>query len=277
MNRNITFGGGGGGRYSPMIYEYLRRWQEDPTSRVFAPLAEAYRKAGMVDEAIEIAQDGVRIHPNYLGGRVALARALFDRQRYHEVIEQLEMPMQNAPDNLAGQRLLAESFLMTGRLAEALTSFKLLLYFAPMDAEAAKMVKELETQAYEQGTLVLRTDPVAPRVEKVPAEVTRPRLVSENAAPSTSGVRRELDGPRGMFAPKKDRSSLVPKPGTESPHRAVQSAAMDEFTEQALPGAIAADPGLKRREWIARIEFLQGLLLRVERYRLAVRREHEVS
>lgn len=277
MNRNITFGGGGGGKYSPMIYEYLRRWQEDPTSRVFAPLAEAYRKAGMVDEAIEIAQDGVRIHPNYLGGRVALARALFDRQRYHEVIEHLEMPMQNAPDNLAGQRLLAESFLMTGRVAEALTSYKLLLYFAPMDLEAAKMVKELETQAYEQGTLVLRTDPVAPRMEKTPAEVTRPRLVVENAAPSPIGVQRAPDGPRGMFAPKKERTVFESQPAADSNRQKAQSDAMDEFTERALPGAIASDPGLKRQEWIARIEFLQGLLLRVERYRLAVRHEQEIS
>lgn len=277
MNRNITFGGGGGGKYSPMIYEYLRRWQEDPTSRVFAPLAEAYRKAGMVDEAIEIAKDGVRIHPNYLGGRVALARALFDRQRYHEVIDQLEMPMQNAPDNLAGQRLLAESFLMTGRVAEALTSYKLLLYFAPMDAEAAKMVKELETQAYEQGTLVLRTDPVAPGFDKVPSEVTRPRLVVENAAPGGGGGLRAPEAPRGMFAPKKEIPPLRPDPVMDGRNRGVGSDGMDEFTEQALPGAIAADPGLRRREWIARIEFLQGLLLRVERYRLDVRQEQEFS
>jgi len=260
-----------------MIYEYLRRWQEDPTSRVFAPLAEAYRKAGMVDEAIEIAQDGVRIHPNYLGGKVALARALFDRQRYHEVIDQLEMPMQNAPDNLAGQRLLGESFLMTGRVAEALTSYKLLLYFAPMDVEAAKMVKELETQAYEQGTLVLRTDPLPPRIEKTLTEVTRPRLVIENRAPSSSTEHQPPDGPRGMFAPKVERAPRGTNSVTHPPGRSVQAGAMDEFTERALPGAIASDPGLKRQEWIDRIEFLQGLLLRVERYRLMVRREQEVS
>jgi tetratricopeptide (TPR) repeat protein len=232
MNRTTTFGGSGG-TYSPMIYDYLRRWQEDPTSRVFAPLAEAYRKAGMVDEAIEIAQDGVRVHPNYLGGRVALARALFDRKRYHEVIEQLEMSMQNAPDNLAGQRLLGESFLMTGRVAEALASYKLLLYFSPMDVEAARLVKELEAQAYEQGVLVLRTDLARP-------ESIGPRLV-------VGGARQ---GPiRGAGAPGEG---------------------MDSFSERPLQVAISSDPALKRQEWVGRVEFLQGLLLRVERYKLSV-------
>ena len=47
-------------------------------ARIFAPLAEAYRKAGLVDEAIEVAREGLRIHPNFVGGRVALGRALFD-------------------------------------------------------------------------------------------------------------------------------------------------------------------------------------------------------
>ena len=237
MNRTTTFGGSGG-TYSPMIYEYLRRWQEDPTSRVFAPLAEAYRKAGMVDEAIEIAQDGVRVHPNYLGGRVALARALFDRKRYHEVIDQLEMPMQNAPDNLAGQRLLGESFLMTGRVAEALASYKLLLYFSPMDSEASRLVKELEAQAYEQGTMVLRTDLARPAA-------AGPRLVVRNSGNEPQEGGRVTDS----------------------------GDSLDEFAEKSLRVAIASDPALKRQEWIGRVEYLQGLLLRVERYKLAVQQQ----
>lgn len=147
--------------YSPLIYSYLKKYQEDPTSRVFAPLAEAYRKAGLVDEAIEIAREGLRIHPSFIGGRVALARALFDKHQYSEVIDELTPIVQDVPDNLVAQRLLAESCLMVGRVAEALTAYKMLLYFSPTDSETAKLVQELEAQAYEKGTLVLRTDPPA--------------------------------------------------------------------------------------------------------------------
>ncbi len=145
-------------KLQPLIYEYLKKFQEDPTSRVFAPLTEAYRKAGLVDEAIQVAREGLEHHPRFMGGRVALARALFDKKRYEEVIAELSPIVQDVPDNLVAQRLLADSYLSQGRLAEALSSYKVLLFFAPQDLEAARMVQELEVQAYENGTLVLRSD-----------------------------------------------------------------------------------------------------------------------
>jgi tetratricopeptide (TPR) repeat protein len=151
--------------FSPLIYEYLKKYQEDPTSRIFAPLAEAYRKAGLVDEAIEIAREGLRVHPNFVGGRVALARALFEKKLYDEVVESLGAVVREVPDNLVAQRLLAESSLMLGRLSEALSAYKMLLYFNPGDPETARVVAELEAQAYEDGILILRKDPVPQKMQ----------------------------------------------------------------------------------------------------------------
>ncbi|MFL5815426.1 MAG: tetratricopeptide repeat protein [Bdellovibrionia bacterium] len=189
----------------PQIYEYLKRYQEDPTSRVFAPLAESYRKAGLVDEAIDIAREGLRIHPNFIGGRVALARALFDKKQYSEVIDELGKVVEDVPDNLVAQRLIAESYLMSGRVSEALSAYKMLLYFSPSDEETAKMVQELEAQAYEKGVLVLRTDPKQPEIP--------------------------------------------------------------EFAEKSAHEAIESDPALEKARWIAKVERLQTVLQRVERYR----------
>ena len=145
--------------YSPILYDYLRKYQENPRSRVFAPLAEAYRKAGLIDEAIDIAREGMRIHPGFTGGRVALARALFEKKQYVEVIEELELIVRDVPDNLVAQRLLAESALMLGRVTQALDAYKMLLYFTPSDTELVRIVQELEVHAYEKGTLVLETQP----------------------------------------------------------------------------------------------------------------------
>ncbi len=144
---------------SPLIYDYLKKYQEDPKSRVFAPLAEAYRKSGLIVEAIEIAREGLTHHPDFVGGKVALARALFDQKNYAEVVQVLQPVTQEVPDNLVAQRLYAESNLMLGYVQEALGSYKMLLYFSPGDPETARIVQELEAQAYEQGALVLRTDP----------------------------------------------------------------------------------------------------------------------
>jgi tetratricopeptide (TPR) repeat protein len=193
--------------YPPVIYEYLRKYQEDPASRVFAPLAEAYRKAGLIDEAIEIAREGLRVHPAFIGGRVALARALFDKTKYDEVVNELTPVVRDVPDNLVAQRLLAESCLMLGQVAEALGAFKMLLYFSPEDVETARLVQELEAQAYEKGSLVLRTD---------------------------------------------------------------SSKAAAEFSEAVAKDAIDSDPEVKRIRWVRRIELLQGMLQKVERYRHSV-------
>jgi tetratricopeptide (TPR) repeat protein len=195
-------------RHSPIIYEYLKKYQDDPTSRIFAPLAEAYRKAGLVDEAVEIAREGLRLHPNFIGGRVALARALFEKKLYAEVADELSRVVQDVPDNLVAQRLLGESCLMLGRLAEALSAYKMLLFFSPHDIDTAKVVQELEAQAYQDGVMVLRTDPKSAVSDDVP-----------------------------------------------------------DFAERQAGSAINEDPGLKRARWIRRVEKLQGMLQRVERYR----------
>jgi tetratricopeptide (TPR) repeat protein len=144
--------------FNPQLYHYLKKYQDDPTSRVFAPLAEAYRKAGLLKEAVEIAREGLKIHPTFIGGKVALARALFDLKEYQSVIETLKPVVADAPDNLIAQRILGDSYLILGRLADAVQSYKMLLYFSPDDPELSQMVQELENQAYHKGDMVIRTD-----------------------------------------------------------------------------------------------------------------------
>ena len=155
------------GSHSPALYDYLRKYQEDPTSRIFAPLAEAYRKAGLAKEAVEIAREGLRIHPGFVGGRVALARALFDLRQYDDVMTELRSVIRDVPDNLVAQRLFGDSALMLGRPEEALIAFKMLLYFAPSDPEVGQLVHELENRMYEEGATRLRKDYTPPQI--VPA------------------------------------------------------------------------------------------------------------
>lgn len=160
------------GSRNPIIYSYLKRYQQNPRSRIFAPLAEAYRKSGLIEEAIEIAREGLQYHPRFIGGRVALARALFDKKDFQGVIEELRDIVQEVPDNLIAQRLYAESCLVIGRVADALTAYKLILYFHPQDQEVAQLVFELEAQSYNLGRLVLENEPS----EEAPAKklITQP-------------------------------------------------------------------------------------------------------
>ena len=96
------------GSSSAEIGKYLDILAKDPNSRVFAPLAEAYRKAGLFDDAVEIALEGLKVHPNYLGGRVALGRAYFEKKQYAEAAAEMQKVAKAAPDNIIAHKVLGQ-------------------------------------------------------------------------------------------------------------------------------------------------------------------------
>lgn len=149
-------------KYPPLLLKHLKMFQEDPKSKIFAPLAESYRKIGLVDEAIEICREGLLANPDFNGGKVALARAYFDKQAYGEVRKLLEPIIHKMPDNLIAQRLLADSYLQLKEFKQALESYKLLLYFNPQDHEISQVVQEMETQVYEAGALQIKKEAQRP-------------------------------------------------------------------------------------------------------------------
>jgi tetratricopeptide (TPR) repeat protein len=55
----------------------VRQANLDPP--IFVHLADAYRKEGLLDDAIRICRDGLEAHASCASGRLVLARALFDR------------------------------------------------------------------------------------------------------------------------------------------------------------------------------------------------------
>jgi len=133
-----------GKNYDPYLQKYLREYQENPRSRVFAPLAEAYRKSGLVDEAIEICREGLEYHPNFTSGMVAVARCYIDKGLYTAAIKELEKVVSEVPDNYLAQKLLAHSYNLTGDKNNSLKAYKTVLYLNPKDDEVIKTVKEME-------------------------------------------------------------------------------------------------------------------------------------
>jgi len=129
---------------TPEIRRYLDMWQRDPQSRVFAPLAEAYRKTGRIDRAIEICEKGLQIHPNYVSGRVALGRAYYDKGDYVSAKAQLEMVFEADPENLVAAKTLGEIYEKEGDLEKALLSYRLAHYSTPSAAEITDKVRSLE-------------------------------------------------------------------------------------------------------------------------------------
>ena len=63
---------------NPELDALFERYRAAPESHVFAPLADACRKAGMVEEALDIYEKGVRSNPDYTSGHVVRGKCHFD-------------------------------------------------------------------------------------------------------------------------------------------------------------------------------------------------------
>jgi len=116
---------------------------KDPNSFCFAPLSELYRKVGMVDEAINIAKRGCELHPEYVGGYMALGRAYYEKGMNAECRQSLEKVVRVTPDNLLAHRILGQIYIDAGDVAAAEESLKTILAKNPDDTESRILLNSL--------------------------------------------------------------------------------------------------------------------------------------
>ena len=101
---------------NPRIEDLRRRIQKDPTSIAFAQLAEEYRRAGQIKEAVDVCRAGLDIHPGYLSARVTLGRALIELDQRDEAQTELELVLASAPENTGpSSRSSSKSFSQESR------------------------------------------------------------------------------------------------------------------------------------------------------------------
>lgn len=131
---------------SPVFIKYQDAFDQNPRSRVFAPLAEAYRKMGMMDKAFKILKTGIRIHPDYILGHMTLAACYIDIDKFNLAYAALRPFVASSRDNIKLQKLFARCSFDVGNLEEALETYKYLLFINPKDEDSALKVTELEKQ-----------------------------------------------------------------------------------------------------------------------------------
>lgn len=90
------------------IQELERRVDHDPASIAVAQLAEEYRRAGRLDDAIRVCRAGLLRHQTYPSVRVTLGRALLAQGRLDEARVELEAAAAEAPDHIAAMRAVEE-------------------------------------------------------------------------------------------------------------------------------------------------------------------------
>jgi tetratricopeptide (TPR) repeat protein len=129
------------------IEDLRRRVAEDPASIAFAQLAEEYRRAGQTAEAVEVVRAGLRLHPGYMSARVTLGRALLDLGQLDEAQAELQQVLEQAPENLAAIRSLAEIHQRRGNNAAALKHLQSALSLAPNDPQLEHAASSVRTSA----------------------------------------------------------------------------------------------------------------------------------
>ena len=140
-------------------------YRRQPGSRVFAPLAESYRKLGMLDEAYKVLREGIKRHPSYVLGYLVLAHCYYDQKKTDLTYQTLHPLVESNRDNLSLQKLFAQVCLDLGLYDEALETYKFLLFMNPRDAFISEQVEKLENDLNKEKLISRKVIVKSPHLE----------------------------------------------------------------------------------------------------------------
>jgi tetratricopeptide (TPR) repeat protein len=95
------------------------RHEENPSGRLFAPLADVLRKLGRVEEALEICREGLSRHPAYSSAYVILGKVHLELDMPDAAVEAFEKVLELDSENLLALRHLAKIHEATDELDRA--------------------------------------------------------------------------------------------------------------------------------------------------------------
>jgi tetratricopeptide (TPR) repeat protein len=162
-----------------MAIEDIERLKEkidrDPDSKLFVPLAEEYKKAGMFDEAIEVLAAGLERQPTYLSARVSLGKIYMEKGLLSEAKAEFDKVITVIPDNLYAHKRLAEIYRDLGEKEAAINEFKTVLKLNPMDEWATASISAIEGEPAHQ-------EPPIEEAEEISVGGETPLETEENQA-----------------------------------------------------------------------------------------------
>ncbi len=151
------------------IEKLQRRWQENRLGLTFAPLAEAYRKDGMVAEALELLEAGLAQHPNYVPAHIVRGRCLVDSGADGAAETSFGRVLDLDPENGIALKGLAEIAERAGRYPEAARRLERLLDFDRHNEEARSQWDRVRSA-------LAGSNPPPP--DRAPAPVAEPEVAS---------------------------------------------------------------------------------------------------
>ena len=148
----------------------------DPSSQIFAALAEAVRKKGDLEKAFRICRDGLRIHPTYGAAHVVMAKINLDRGLYDWAEAEVGKARETDGNNRNIELLLAEIYIYKGEYQSAIKMLKKLSLADPRNRHVQRLLdiamKIRQEQAGQVGSPVAES--VVPTVVESQPEPPEP-------------------------------------------------------------------------------------------------------
>jgi hypothetical protein len=163
------------------IRAYFQILQEDPRSRVFAPLAESLIRRGRLEEAESLCRLGLEHNPDFSDGHLALARALFYRFRHDDALREIKLALALDRANCEAYLIAADIFLARSQAKAAVEALMKVLDLEPAHPEAQRLLARLTSEA---------------RPGSRPALPGAPDLAAFRAVAPTSASQRQGGGGR---------------------------------------------------------------------------------
>jgi hypothetical protein len=143
---------------------------ENPESLVFAPLADALRKAGNLPEALEVCLKGLEVHGHYHNARAVLGRIYQDMGKDAEAEAEFKKVLEADPEHFQALTHVGEILLARKQHQAAIEEFQKALALNPDDEPTQELLKRaIEAAAQEQSKSAAPAPPEKKQVVPPPA------------------------------------------------------------------------------------------------------------
>lgn len=164
------------------------RYDTQPSGRIFAPLADCYRRLGRLDEALDVCLEGLTKHPAYSTAHVILGKVHRDRREPEAALRVFEKVVELDDMNLLALRECATLAEELGEVRRAYEHWNRLLAADPDGEEAEAAIERLaespQLAAPMEAVTVLEPEarqPSAPPESPPPLEATLEALQESDA------------------------------------------------------------------------------------------------
>jgi tetratricopeptide (TPR) repeat protein len=164
--------------YTSEIDKLEARFRDNPKGLNFAPLADAYRKAGLIDNAIDLCQNGLKLHPDYVSAYIVYARCFVDKKDDPAALGVFRQVLDLDGENIIALRGLAELAERNGKYEDEVEWLSRLLNADPMNGDAA------EALARAKGKAAAKPKPAPEASIEVDKETPEPVTLTPGATPS---------------------------------------------------------------------------------------------